>query len=202
MGRSGFPEGRVAPGSAGSANTRSPRSRRTSRVPVRWTSSSTGAASLAVRSCATPSSLVSLRRRSLRFCWAQRRCITRGHADEEEPLVGIPGAILWFEHSDEGACEEIFGVGIGSRMPRRDRVQPLANVAFHSSALTSWEEGTSSLITTGICLPTPAIGIASSRPYGLARGKAGGVRRSPLSQGREGSPARARGSTRAPAEPT
>jgi hypothetical protein len=47
---------------------------------------------------------------------------------------------------------------------------------FHSSALTSREEGTSSLITTGICLPTPAIGIASSRPYGLARGKAGGSR--------------------------
>jgi hypothetical protein len=50
--------------------------------------------------------------------------------DEEEPLVSILGAILWFEHSDEGACDEIFGVGVGSGMPRRDRVQPLANVAL------------------------------------------------------------------------
>jgi hypothetical protein len=47
---------------------------------------------------------------------------------------------------------------------------------FNNSALTSREEGASSLITTGICLPIPAIGIASSRSYGLARGKAGGSR--------------------------
>jgi hypothetical protein len=50
--------------------------------------------------------------------------------DEEEPLARIPGAILWFEHSDEGACDEIFGVGVGSRMPRPDQVQPPANVAL------------------------------------------------------------------------
>jgi hypothetical protein len=77
-----------------------------------------------------PSSLISLRKRSLRFCWVQRCCIKRGHVDEEEPLAGVPGAILWFKHADDGACEEIFGVGVGSGMPRRDRVQPLANVAL------------------------------------------------------------------------
>ena len=47
--------------------------------------------------------------------------------DLEEPFVGVPGPILWFEHSEQSVCDEIFAVGIGSRMPQRDPVQPVAN---------------------------------------------------------------------------
>ena len=117
--------------------------------------------------------------------------------DEEEPLVRIPGAVLRFEHSDERLRDEIFGVGVGSGMPQRDRVQPLANVALRQ--LGAHESG-------GGCVVLDHDGDRPSHRgdrdrivaiTGLRARQGGGIPRCPLSQGREGSPARARGSARA-----